>query len=158
MFASKNIDMKIIDSLIKSMNRGVKVKVISEKYDFEDKINKLQMVLSPKLIMSTLEYFSSAAFEDQMRKCEIPFSFCIIDGNKYFFELPSLRESKLSITFFIIDNEIGNKFSLYHNALWEVSEKMSIPNFLIKLTNNYDIKYKSGMQLLTRFQQSAING
>ena len=47
MFTSKNIDMKIIDSLIESMNRGVKVKVISEKYDFEDKINKLQMMLSP---------------------------------------------------------------------------------------------------------------
>jgi len=47
MFTSKNIDMKIIDSLIESMNRGVKVEVISEKYDFEDKINKLQMMLSP---------------------------------------------------------------------------------------------------------------
>ena len=125
--------MKIIDSLIESMNRGVKVKVISEKYDFEDKINKLQMMLSPKLIMSMLEYFSSAEFEDQMRECEITFSFCIIDGNKCFFELPSLRESTLSITFFIIDNEIGNKFSLYHIALWEVSEKMSIPNLLKKI-------------------------
>jgi len=80
-----------------------------------------------------LEYFSSAEFEDQMRECEITFSFCIIDGNKCFFELPSLRESTLSITFFIIDNEIGNKFSLYHIALWEVSEKMSIPNLLKKI-------------------------
>ena len=80
-----------------------------------------------------LEYFSSAELEDQMREYKIPFNFCIIDGNKCFFELPSLRESTLSITFFIIDNEIGNKFSLYHNALWEVSEKMSIPNLLKKI-------------------------
>jgi len=79
-----------------------------------------------------LEYFSSAELEDQMREYKIPYNFCIIDGNKCFFELPNMRESTFSLAFFIIDKEIGSKFSLYHDAIWEVSEKISIPKLLTK--------------------------
>jgi len=127
-YASKNLDLKIIDALIGSTNRGVKIRIISENFDFEDKLSKLQLILSPKLIMSLMEYFSSAEIGEQMRECEIPFSFCVLDENKCFFELSSLKESAFSISFFIIDEGIGSRFSLFHDEMWESSMKASIPN------------------------------
>ena len=134
LLASRYIDNRVIDSLLKATSKEVEFKVLMAKYDLEDKMNKLQMILSPKLVMSMIEYFSAPGFEDRMRDADIPFSFCILDEDRCFFELPSLGESKFSIAFFMTDAEIGSRFTSYYETLWEISEKKSMPKLFEKLT------------------------
>lgn len=134
LLASRYVDNRVIDSLLKVANKGVEFKVIMAKHDLEDKMNKLQMILSPKLVMSMIEYFSSPDIDDRMRDGEIPFSFCIIDDTHCFFELPSLGESSFSIAFFLSDKDIGTRFSAYYDALWEMSEKKSMPKLFQQLS------------------------
>jgi len=134
LLASRYVDNRVIDSLLKVANKKVEFKVIMAKFDLEDKINKLQMILSPKLVMSMIEYFSSPDIDDRMRDGEIPFSFCIIDDTNCFFELPSMGESSFSIAFFLSDKDIGERFSAYYDALWDMSEKKSMPKLFQQLS------------------------
>jgi predicted transcriptional regulator len=118
--ASRYIDNKVIDSIFKAIDRGVNTKGIMARENLEDKFNKLELLLSPGLVLSMLQYFSDPELGDVMRDGNVPFSFCIIDGQHCFFELPSMGN----------DKEIGARFSKIFNSLWEMSEAKAIPKFL----------------------------
>lgn len=127
--ASRYLDNKVIDSMFKAGTRGLKNKVIMAKENLEDKVNKLQLLLSPGLVMSLLEYFSDPDLDDLLRDGNVPFSFCIMDGRHCFFELPSMGNNDFSIAFFVDDEEIGERFTKMFNALWESAEAKSVPKF-----------------------------
>jgi predicted transcriptional regulator len=127
--ASRYIDNKVIDCMFKATGSGVKGKVIMAKENLEDKVNKLQLLLSPGLVMNLLEYFSDPELNDILRDGHVPFSFCIIDNRTCFFELPSLGNHDFAIAFFVDDVEIGTRFIKMFNALWESAEAKSVPKF-----------------------------
>jgi hypothetical protein len=99
------------------------------KENLEDKVNKLQMLLSPGLVMSLLEYFNDPDLDDILRDGNVPFSFCIMDGRHCFFELPSMGNHDFSIAFFVDDEEIGDKFTKMFYTLWESAAAKSVPKF-----------------------------
>jgi hypothetical protein len=64
-----------------------------------------------------------------MRDGNVPFSFAIIDQEHCFFELPSFGNNDFTIAFYVVDNEIGEKFIKMFTTLWESADKKSIPKF-----------------------------
>jgi predicted transcriptional regulator len=136
--ASRYIDNKVVDSIFQAMKRGVKSKGIIANENLENKFNKLELILSPSLILSMLQYFSDPEIGDSMRDGHVPFSFCIIDGQRCFFELPSVGNRDFAIAFFVEDNEIGARFTKIFNSVWEMSEAKAIPRFLQMLNNKKD--------------------
>ncbi len=127
--ASRYIDNKVIDSAMRAMKKGVYFQVVMAKEHLEDKFNKLQLLLSPGLIFSMLEFFSDPELNECMRDGNVPFSFCIIDGSRCFFELPSFGNNDFTIAFFVQDSEIGSKFTKMFTMLWETADTKSIPKF-----------------------------
>jgi hypothetical protein len=100
------------------------------KEHLEDKVNKLQLLLSPRLIMSMLEFYSDPNLDEIMRDGNVPFSFAIIDEEHCFFELPSFGNHDFTIAFYVVDDEIGNKFTKMFSTLWETADTKSIPRLL----------------------------
>lgn len=129
LLATRYIDNKVIDSMFKAQTRSVKNKVIMAKENLEDKVNKLQLMLSPGIVMSLLEYLNDPDLDDLARDGNVPFSFCIMDGRHCFFELPSMGNHDFSIAFFVDDEEIGERFTKMFNTLWESAEAKSVPKF-----------------------------
>lgn len=129
LLASRYIDNKVIDSMIKVTKNGPSIRVLMAKEHLEDKVNKLQLLLSPGLIMSMLEFFSDPNLDELMRDGNVPFSFAIIDEEHCFFELPSFGNHDFTIAFYVVDNEIGAKFTKMFSTLWETADKKSIPRF-----------------------------
>jgi DNA-binding HxlR family transcriptional regulator len=117
LLASRYIDNKVIDSMIKVSKKGVPARVLMAKEHLEDKVNKLQLLLSPGLILSMLEFFSDPNLDEIMRDGAVPFSFAIIDEEHCFFELPSFGNNDFTITFYVVDNEIGEKFTRMFSTL-----------------------------------------
>ncbi|GAG11705.1 unnamed protein product, partial [marine sediment metagenome] len=128
--ASRYLDNKVIDSLFTAMNRGINNKGIIARDNLENKFNKLELLLSPSLVLSIIQYFSDPEIGDSMREGNVPFSFCIIDSKHCFFELPSMGTHAFSIAFFVEDEEIGARFTKTFNSLWEIAESKSMPKFL----------------------------
>jgi len=128
--ASRYIDSKVIDAQLKASKRGVLARVLMAKEHLEDKVNKLQLLLSPSLMLSILDFFNDPELDEFMRDGNIPFSFCIIDGERCFFELPSFGGNEFTIAFFVIDKIIGDKFTNMFSVLWESAEKKEVPSVL----------------------------
>jgi predicted transcriptional regulator len=127
--ASRYIDNKVIDSTMQAVKNGVNFQVLMAKEHLEDKLNKLQLLLSPGLVFSMLEFFTDPNLDDYMRDGNVPFSFCIIDGSRCFFELPSFGNNEFTIAFYVVDKEIGSKFIKMFTTLWETADTKSIPKF-----------------------------
>ncbi|MGD2200605.1 MAG: MarR family winged helix-turn-helix transcriptional regulator [Candidatus Bathyarchaeota archaeon] len=129
--ASRYIDNKVIDAMLKNPKEGkVEIKVLMAKEHLEDKVNKLQLLLSPGIILSMLEFFGDPNLNEIMRDGNVPFSFCIIDGDRCFFELPSFGNHDFTIAFFVKDTEIGNKFTKMFKTLWENADEKAMPKFM----------------------------
>jgi DNA-binding HxlR family transcriptional regulator len=127
--ASRYIDNKVIDSMMKASKKGIPARVLMAKEHLEDKVSKLQLLLSPGLIISMLEFFSDPKLDEIMRDGHVPFSFAIIDQEHCFFELPSFGNNDFTIAFYVVDNEIGEKFIKMFSTLWESADKKSIPKY-----------------------------
>ncbi|MEE8354299.1 MAG: hypothetical protein V3S09_00595 [Candidatus Bathyarchaeia archaeon] len=125
--ASRYIDSKVIDAQLKASKRGVKARVLMAKEHLQDKVNKLQLLLSPGLMLSIMEFFNDPELDEFMRDGNIPFSFCIIDGERCFFELPSFGGNDFTIAFFVVDKVIAEKFTNMFSVLWESAEKKEVP-------------------------------
>jgi predicted transcriptional regulator len=133
--ASRYIDSKVIDAQLKASKRGVLARVLMAKEHLEDKVNKLQLLLSPGLLLSILEFFNDPELDEFMRDGNIPFSFCILDGERCFFELPSFGNHDFTIAFFVVDKTIGEKFTNMFSVLWETAEKKEVPRVFQMLKN-----------------------
>jgi predicted transcriptional regulator len=135
LFASRYLDNKVIDSMFKVSKKGINSKVIMARDNLEDKMNKLQLLLSPGLVLAMLDYFSDPNLDELMRDGEVPFSLCIIDGEHCFFELPSLGNHDFTIAFYVMDGKIGSRFTKIFLSLWEASEARSLLKFFQMLKN-----------------------
>jgi len=127
--ASRYIDNKVIDSMMKVSKKGTLARVIIAKEHLEDRVNKLQLLLSPGVILSMVKFFSDMNLDEIMRDGNVPFSFAIVDEEHCFFELPSFGNHDFTIAFYVVDNEIGGKFTKMFSTLWETADKKSIPKF-----------------------------
>jgi DNA-binding HxlR family transcriptional regulator len=121
--ASRYIDNKVIDSTMQAVKNGVNFQVLMAKEHLEDKLNKLQLLLSPGLVFSMLEFFTDPNLDDYMRDGNVP------DGSRCFFELPSFGNNEFTIAFYVVDKEIGSKFIKMFTTLWETADTKSIPKF-----------------------------
>ena len=125
--ASRYMDSKVIDAQVKASKRGVLARVLMAKEHLEDKVNKLQLLLSPGLMLSILEFFNDPKLDEFMREGNMPFSFCIVDGERCFFELPSFGGNDFTIAFLVVDKTIAEKFTNMFSVLWETAEKKEVP-------------------------------
>jgi hypothetical protein len=118
LLASRYFDVWVVDECLKAQERGNELRVLISKETMSKKMNKLRMMLSPKIIMKVLEMSNEKKIEDILREIELSFSFCIIDGSECFFEFPSVG-GEFSIAFKFKDNETSKKFTQLFNSIWE---------------------------------------
>jgi len=132
LLATTYFDSRVMDAGLKVMNK-VPTRVLMSKNTMGKKMNKLRLLLSPKMMINILEFSSKGSeLSETYREADIPFSFCILDGCKCFFELPSLFESEFSIAFYVVDESTSKRFSNYFEQLWKNSEPQSSFTFFNK--------------------------
>ena len=134
LLASRHVDTRVIDASLKANKRGVILKVLVSKENLSGKLNMLRVMLSPRLILSLIEFFgSSMDMTELIRENDLTFSFCIIDDRYCFFEFPSIEGSKFSIAFYIDDEKISTRFTELFHRQWEMGEINKMQQFSQKL-------------------------
>jgi hypothetical protein len=131
--ASRYFDVWVIDECLKARDRGVDMKVLMSKETMSKKMNKLRMLLSPKLLMKVLELSEETDFKNVLKEADITFSFCIIDNYKCFFEFPSVG-NEFSIAFMLEDKKTSSKFTNLFNSIWDSLDQKKPPGFLKKIS------------------------
>jgi len=133
LIASRYFDVWVIDECLKARDRGVDMRVLMSKETMSKKVNKLRMMLSPKLLMKILEVSEVTDIKEILRETDIAFSFCIIDGYKCFFEFPSVG-GEFSIAFMLENEKTSLKFIKFFNSIWESCDPKKPSDFVKKIS------------------------
>lgn len=133
LIASRYFDVWVIDECLKARDRGVDMRVLMSKETMSKKVNKLRMILSPKLLMKILEVSEITDIKEILRETDLAFSFCIIDGYKCFFEFPSVG-GEFSIAFMLENEKTSLKFTKFFNSIWESSNPNKPSDFVKKIS------------------------
>jgi len=133
LIASRYFDVWVIDECLKARDRGVDMRVLMSKETMSKKVNKLRMLLSPKLLMKILEMSEVTDIKEILRETDLAFSFCIIDGYKCFFEFPSVG-GEFSIAFMLENEKTSLKFTKSFNSIWESCDPKKPSDFVKKIS------------------------
>lgn len=133
LLASRYFDVWVIDECLKARDRGVNMRVLMSKETMSKKVNKLRMMLSPKLLMKILELSEVTNIKEILRETDLAFSFCIIDGYKCFFEFPSVG-GEFSIAFMLENEKTSLKFTKSFNSIWESCDPKKPSDFVKKIS------------------------
>lgn len=115
--STRYVDLLVVDECLKAFGRGIDIKVLSSKEGMSKKMNKLRMMLSPKIFIKIFEISEETNISDVLRETEVPFSFCIIDGYKCLFEFPIIG-GEFSIAFKLEDEKTSAKFTQLFTSIW----------------------------------------
>ena len=133
LIASRYFDVWVIDECLKARDRGVDMRVLMSKETMSKKVNKLRMMLSPKLLMKILEVSEVTDIKEILRETDLAFSFCIIDGSKCVFEFPSVG-GEFSIAFMLENEKTSLKFTKVFNSIWESCDPKKPSDFVKKIS------------------------
>ena len=125
LLASNYVEAAIVEEQIKASRRGVDFKVILSSETMSKRITKLKLLLSPKIFLNLAEFVQQQKNSDAwFREFDLPFSFCIIDEQKCYFELPPFQ-GEFTIAFYLNDKKISERFADFFEKIWAQSAETS---------------------------------
>ncbi len=128
LLASRYINGEIIDACLDVVKKDIEFRLILSNEIVFNKLMKLKLLLSPNLLYKILSLmFSSINISKYIKEDHIPFSFCIIDDEHCFFEIPNLSNENFLIAFYISDKQTAGKFKKLFNYLWKTGKEHEIP-------------------------------
>ena len=131
LLASNYLDARVLDAVVRSLDRGVKNRCIIGKEILSSKLQQIRMLLSPKFTMSMMRLASNSIdLSELARVMDLHFSFCVVDGDRSIFEFYNPVKDEFIIAFLVKDSFIGEKLTQIFNELWENGECHSTLSFL----------------------------
>ena len=125
LLASNYVEAGIVEEQINASRRGVEFKVILSSETMSKRVTKLKLLLSPKIFLNLAEFVKQQKNSDEwFRESVLPFSFCIIDEHKCYFELPPLQ-GEFTIAFYLKDKKVSERFAAFFEKIWAQSEETS---------------------------------
>ena len=122
LLATKYLDMTVIQSIIFSFQRNIKIKTItSEKVDFSGFI-KLLGGFVRNIRPNTLKFVVGK--ENNYRSGDVPLSFMIVDNEIAVFEIPN---NEFRLAFVSTDREVVKILSRLFLEIWNQSQTLRMP-------------------------------
>ena len=131
LLASNYLDVRVLDAIVRSLDRGVKNRVIIGKEVLSSKLQQIRMILSPKFTKSMMKLASSSIDMSEIaRVMDLHFSFCVADDDHSIFDFYNPVEDEFIIAFLVKDRFVGEKLKKRFNELWKIGECHSTLSFL----------------------------
>ena len=133
LLATSYLDVRVMDTSLKAINRGVTMKCLFSKERLGSKLSAFKLMLSPKIMASLLAFLdSSIDLKDTLREVDLPFSFVIVDDHKCFFELPSIS-GEFAIAFYLASEDTAKRFIELFYKLWDLAQTSAWIGFFEKV-------------------------
>lgn len=125
--ASYYPDFRVIEALIEARKKkDLKMTFISGRGE-QDKTELIGLILSPRLMKALTGFFmSNEEGKVNMRLTELPYCFCVIDGEFSVFELPNPVDKEFDVAFALHDKDISNRLIDHFNTLFEKGEELEV--------------------------------
>ncbi len=123
LIATNHLDVRVLDATLRSMDRGVINNYIIGRETLSSKLQQLRMIVSPKYTMAMMKLASSSTDMSEIaRITDLPFSFCVMDGNISIIEIPKTPNISFITAFHIKNRDLGKKLTDIFETLWKDGE------------------------------------
>jgi len=137
LLASNHVDVRVIEAVVRSVNRGVSFRLIMGKDCVKLNLQKLRLMLSTRFAKAIIEFMSIPEdVGDLTRVADIPYSFCVIDDSHSIYELEKPFGNSFLLACFIDERRITKILADSFNILWKNGEPNEMFNFLESLKHS----------------------
>ena len=137
LMGSNYMDVRVMESVLRAMERNVKNSFIVGKKSLSSKMQSLKMIPSLSFTKPIIDFYSKKMdLKDIVRIAELPHSFCIVDGYRNIIEIYNPLNEGFIVALSIDDKVIGERLTEFHNTLWDAGEFQSILKAFNSLKSN----------------------
>jgi len=134
LLASNHMDVRVIEAVVRSVNRGVSFRLIMGENGVESNLQKLKLMLSTRFAKAIIEFMSIPEdVGDLTRVADIPYSFCVIDDSHSIYELEKPFGDGFLLAFFIDEQRTTKILADSFNSLWKIGAPNKMFDFLESL-------------------------
>lgn len=134
LLASNYVDVRVIEAVIRSHDRGVNFRLIMGEKASQSKLNQLRLMLSPRFAKAMIEFMSIPDDLGEMtRVTKLAYSFCIIDGFHCVYEVINPTDMEFLCASIIEDKRLAEKMICSFERLWETGKANEMLKFFNSL-------------------------
>jgi len=134
LLASNHVDVRVIEAIVRSVNRGVSFRLLMGENCVESNLLKLRLMLSARFAKAIIEFMSIPEdLGDLTRVADISYSFCVIDDSHSIYELEKPFGDDFLLAFVIDERRLTKVLADSFNSLWNIGKPNKMFNFLESL-------------------------
>ena len=134
LLASNHVDVRVIEAVVRSVNRGVSFRLIMGRDCVKLNLQKLRLMLSTRFAKAIIDFMSIPEdVGDLTRVADIPYSFCVIDDSHSIYELEKPFGNGFLLACFIDERRLTKILADSFNHLWKNGEPNEMFNFFESL-------------------------
>jgi len=137
LLASNFFDVRCIEATFRSIDRGVKNRIIAGKKSMASKLKQLKMVFSLSFSKSLVKAFTNKInITDLVRFTNLNYSFCVADGYNNLIIISNPFKEELVVAFLIKDKFVADKLTNIFDVIWKEADPEPGLTFLDALMSN----------------------
>ena len=134
LLASNHVDVRVIEAVLRSVNRGVSFRLIMGENGVESNLQKLKLMLSTRFAKAIIEFMSVPGdLGDLTRVADISYSFCLVDDSRSIYELEKPLGNGFLFAFSIDEQRLTKDLADSFNQLWKTGKPNKMFKFLESL-------------------------
>jgi len=119
---SRYSDIRVIEAIIRALQRGVKIRILVKRSGLTDRINMLRTLLSPRTFKVLIE--ANKELSAMIRKTDISYSFVIIDGKLAGIEVSHPTKDIFYLGFIFQNADVCRRLGSIFNEMWEKAKEV----------------------------------
>jgi len=125
--ASNYVDVRVIESFLRAIDRGVTNRAIMGKNRQSSKLQNLRMMLSVTFAKAVINFASNTVeLNNTVRFADLPYTFCVVDGHQNIIEISNTLNESFIFALLIDDRVIGEKLTKFFETVWKAGEFHSV--------------------------------
>ena len=119
---SKYSDVRVVEALMRAIQKGIKIRALGPKIDLTNRINMLRALLSPRMVGVFLK--AAMKLSALVRKTNISYSFIIIDEKWVVIDLPDPTKDTFYVGFIFQNVVICKRLTTIFNDMWKKADNI----------------------------------
>jgi len=130
LLASNYFDVRVMEAVLRAVDRGVTNSVIVGKKSLSSKVQNLRMMLSLTFTKAIINFTSNKVdLKEFVRFADLPYTFCVVDGHLNIINISNNINEIFIVALSIDDRGVSEKLTEFYETLWKTSD--SQPAFKI---------------------------
>ena len=137
LLASNYFDVRVIEAVLRAVDRGVICRIIVGKNSLSSKTQRLRMMLSITFTKAIIDFTSSKVkITDFVKFADLPYTFGVMDGKHSILDVYNRIDDNLIVGLSLDDRHVSEKLTKFFDDLWNVGEHQSFTKILDSLKSS----------------------